>query len=163
MIEQINNVHNNEMYNGLLINHTYSYPGWTVSWNSVYSTHVLVFLHINKNVILFLLFQYTPQSKYFLTPYTTDHMASLLLNYSDVIMSAMASQITDVSIVCTTVSSREDQRIHQSSASLTLLRGIHGWPVDSPHTGPVNRKIFSFNDVIMSYQGTTAQSDYAWK
>ena len=44
--------------------------------------------------------------------------------YSDVIMSTVASQITGVSI---------DHRKHQSSASLDFVRGIHRWPVDSPH------------------------------
>ena len=47
--------------------------------------------------------------------------------YNDVIMSAMASQITDVSFVCLTVCSGADQRRHQSSASLTFVRGIHRW------------------------------------
>ena len=38
---------------------------------------------------------------------------------------------------------------HQSSASLALVRGIHRWPVYSPHKGPVTRKMFPFDDVIM--------------
>ena len=29
------------------------------------------------------------------------------------------------------------------------LGGIHRWPVDSPHKGPVTQKMFPFNDVIM--------------
>ena len=48
-----------------------------------------------------------------------------LLHYGDVIMSAMASQITDVSSVHSTVCSGADQGKHQSSASLALVRGIH--------------------------------------
>ena len=64
-------------------------------------------------------------------------------------MSAIASQITGVSIVYSTVCSGADQRKHQSSASLAFVRGIHRWPVDSPHKGPVTRKIFPFDDVIM--------------
>ena len=35
-----------------------------------------------------------------------------------------------------------DQRKHQSSASLAFVRGIHRWPVNSPHKGPVTRKIW---------------------
>ena len=31
---------------------------------------------------------------------------------------------------------------HQSSASLAVVRGIHRWPVNSPHKGPVTRKMF---------------------
>ena len=60
----------------------------------------------------------------------------------------MASQITGVSGVCSTVCSGEDQRKQQSSASLAFVRGIHRWPVDSCHKGPVTRKMFSFDDVI---------------
>ena len=29
------------------------------------------------------------------------------------------------------------------------MRGIHQWPVNSPHKGPVTRKMFLFDDVIM--------------
>ena len=55
-------------------------------------------------------------------------------------MSATASQITGVSIVYATICSGADQRKCQNSASLTFERGIHRWPVDSPHKGPVTRK-----------------------
>ena len=48
-------------------------------------------------------------------------------HYSDVTMSAMMSQITGVSIVCSTV----DQKIYQSSASQAFVRGIHWSQVDS--------------------------------
>ena len=43
-----------------------------------------------------------------------------------------------------------DQRKLQSSVSLAFVRGIHRWSVDSPHKGPVTRKIFPFYDVIMN-------------
>ena len=68
---------------------------------------------------------------------------------SDVIMSAKASQITSVSSVCSTVCSGADQRKFQSSASLAFVREIHRSPVNSPHKGPVTRKMFPFDDVIM--------------
>ena len=64
-------------------------------------------------------------------------------------MGAISSQITSVSMVCSTVFSNADQRKHQSSASLAFVRGIHRWPVNSPHKGPVTRKLFPFDDVIM--------------
>ena len=66
------------------------------------------------------------------------------------IMSAMASQITGVSIVCPTVCFSTDQRKHQSFASLAFMRGIHRWSVDSPHEGLVTRKMLPFDDVIVS-------------
>ena len=63
-------------------------------------------------------------------------------HYRDVIMSAIAFQITGVSIVCSTVCSRADQRKHQSSASLAFVREIQRWPVDSPRKGTVMKKMF---------------------
>ena len=46
-----------------------------------------------------------------------------------------------VSIVYSNVCSGADQRKHQRSASLAFVRGIHRSPVNSPHKGPVRRKI----------------------
>ena len=37
-----------------------------------------------------------------------------------------------------------DQRKHQSFASLASAWGIRRWPVNSPHKGPVTRKMFPF-------------------
>ena len=71
------------------------------------------------------------------------------MHYSDVIIGSIASQITSLMIVCSTVHSGADQRKHQSSASLAFVRGIHRWPVVSPHKGPVTRKMLPFDDVIM--------------
>ena len=64
-------------------------------------------------------------------------------------MSTMASQITGASIVYSTVHSCTYQRKHQSLVSLAFGRGIHRWPVNSPHKGPVMRKMFPFDDIIM--------------
>ena len=64
-------------------------------------------------------------------------------HYSEVIMGAMAFQITGVLIVYST-----DQRKHQSSTLLAFVRGIHRWPVNSLHKRPVMWKMFPF-DVIM--------------
>ena len=71
------------------------------------------------------------------------------MHYNDVIMGAIASQITSLTIVFSTVYSDADQRKYQSSASLAFERGIHRGPVNSPHKGPVTRKMFPFDDVIM--------------
>ena len=64
-------------------------------------------------------------------------------------MGAIASQITSLTIVSSTVYSEADQRKHQSSASLAFARGIHRGPVNSTHKWPVTRKMFPFDDVIM--------------
>ena len=61
----------------------------------------------------------------------------------------MASQITNVSIVCSIVCSGTGQRKHQSSASLAIVGGIHRSPADFPQKGPVTRKMFPFDNVIM--------------
>ena len=81
---------------------------------------------------------------------TLRNLCRWISHYNDVIMGAMASQITGGSIVYSSVYSGADHRKHQSSASLTLVRGIHRWPVNSPHKGPVTRNMFPFDDVIMS-------------
>ena len=72
------------------------------------------------------------------------------MHYTDVIMSAMVSQITSLTIVYSTVYSGADQRKHHSSASLASVRVIHRWSVNSPHKGPVMRIMFLFDDVIIS-------------
>ena len=70
-------------------------------------------------------------------------------HYNDVIMGAIASQLTSLTIVYSTVYSGTDERKHQSSASLAFVRGSHRWPVNSPRKGPVTRKMFPFDDVII--------------
>ena len=66
----------------------------------------------------------------------------------------MASHTTGVSIVYPTVCSEADQRKHQNSASLAFVGGIHRWPVNSLHNGPVTRKMIPFDDVIMKKRET---------
>ena len=80
----------------------------------------------------------------------------LALHYCDVIMGAMTSQIISPTSIYSIVYSGADQRKHQSSLSLAFVRGIHRWPVHSPHKGPVTRKMFPFDDVIMvsDFSGT---------
>ena len=60
-------------------------------------------------------------------------------------MSAMASQITDVSIACYNVCSGADQRMYQNFASLAFVRGIYRWPVDSLYKRPVTREMIPFD------------------
>ena len=57
----------------------------------------------------------------------------------------MASQSNSLTIFTQPFLSGADQRKHQSSASPALVWGIHRLPVDSPHKGPVTRKIFPFD------------------
>ena len=74
-------------------------------------------------------------------------------------MSAMASQITRLTIVYSTVYTGADQRKYQSSASLAFVKGINRGPVNSPHKGPITRKRFPFDDVIMLWGSSQRAND----
>ena len=77
----------------------------------------------------------------------------LFLHYIDVIMGTIASQITSLTIVYSTVYSDADQRKYQSSASLAFVRGIHRRRYDT--------KYFNSNDYGKLYrQGQTIQKLY---
>ena len=73
-----------------------------------------------------------------------------MMHYGDVLMGAIASQITGISIVYSIVFPCADQRKHKNSASLAFVRRIHQWPVNSHHKGPMPRKMFPFDGVIMT-------------
>ena len=79
--------------------------------------------------------------------------ALFCLHYSDVITSTMASRLFAQLFA--------QQRKHQSSASLAFVRGIHRWPVDSPHKGPVTQ-MFPFDDVIMHTLDLSLLSAWIW-
>ena len=69
-------------------------------------------------------------------------------HYNDIIIGAIASQITSLTIVYWTVYSDADQREHQAPRHWPLW-GIHRWPVNSSNKWPVTQKRFPFDDVIM--------------
>ena len=77
-----------------------------------------------------------------------DGPATGLTHYSDVLMGVMASQITGVLIICPTVCSGADEKASKLRVT-GRCEGINRWPVDSPHKGPVSRKMFPFDDIIM--------------
>ena len=79
-------------------------------------------------------------------------LAPAMWHYSDVIMDVIASQITSLAIVYSTVYSSADQRKHESSASLAFVWGIHRGSGNSPHKWPVTRIMVPFDDVIMTSQ-----------
>ena len=85
-------------------------------------------------------------SSVFITP----HKVSAS-HYNDVIMSALASQITSLTIVYSIIYSSRRSKKTSKPASLAFMRGIYRWPVNSPHKGPVTRKMFPFDDVIIFY------------
>ena len=73
----------------------------------------------------------------------------LSYHYDDVIMSAMASQITSPTFVYSSVYSGTVQRKHQTFASLAFVKEIHRWPVNPPHKWLVTRKMFPYDYVIV--------------
>ena len=65
-------------------------------------------------------------------------------------MNVTASQITGVSIAYSTfVRAQIKENTKVGSAPLAFVRGIHRWPMISPHKGPVTRKMVPFDDVVM--------------
>ena len=84
------------------------------------------------------------------------------IHYSDVIMGAIASQITSLTIVYSTIYSDTDQIKHQRSASLAFVRGIHQGPVNSPHKWPVTQKMFPFDDAIMPHYKNNMVSQWSY-
>ena len=85
---------------------------------------------------------------------------TIIHHYNDVTMGAIASQLTSITIVYSTVSSGADQRKHHSSASLAFVCGIHRWPVNSPHKWPVTLNMFPFFGVIMCWEYLFSSSRY---
>ena len=96
--------------------------------------------------------QYVKHNKPVTYAYFLGYTGNTSHHYNDVIISVMVTQITSLTIVYSTVYSGADQRKYQSSASLAFVRGIHRWAVNSPHKGPVTRKMFPFDDVIMCWR-----------
>ena len=64
-------------------------------------------------------------------------------------MSAMAPQITSLTIVYSTVYSKHRSKKTSKPPVTGLWEGIQWSPVNSSHKGPVTRKMFLFDDVIM--------------
>ena len=113
-------------------------------WNT-WAFNLLQSICIREYIMLVL--RFTIAKQFFLL----NNIGSTRNQYNDVIMSTMTSQIASFTIDNSTVYSGANQRIHQSSASLVFVRGIHQWPVNSPHKGPVMRKMFPFDNVIMCF------------
>ena len=77
------------------------------------------------------------------------HPRIMMGHYSEVIVSAVSSQISSVLIVCSTVCPGADQRKHQSCALLAYVREVHRWPMISPQKGPVTWKMYQLGDVMI--------------
>ena len=84
--------------------------------------------------------------------YRSQPILNKISHYNDVKMSKMASQITSLTIVYSTVYSGVDRWKNQRSASLAFARAIRGWPVNSPHKWPVTLEMFPFDAVIVIHR-----------
>ena len=128
--------------------------------------HLEVAIHVKSQYVLSsiknpiarscILWQIRFETLEFVTVWKVTKMFSCMLLFlienhhcDDVMMTTMAAQITSLTVVYPIVYSDANQRKHQSSASLAFVRGIHRWPVNSPHKLPVTLKVFPFDDVIM--------------
>ena len=139
----------------------------TQKWNYLSWTKLFV---CNKNVWIAAPWQYFSSGYYFVTisdisinflAYCQAYIFSwgdlyrlwlcglVPIHHSDVTMSAMASHISGVSIVWSTVCSGADQLKHQTCTALASVNGNHRQTVDSLHKGADKLKMFPFDDVIM--------------
>ena len=76
-------------------------------------------------------------------------MLTTILHYRDIMMSAMVSKFTGIWTVFSAISFVQVHiKENIKALSLAFVRGIHRCSVDSPHKGPVTRKMFPFDDVI---------------
>ena len=99
---------------------------------------VFIHSHANETLHLVVIWGIT-----IVVPYHSDPITSVTsqVHYVDVKMGAIASQITSLAVVYSTVYSDADQRKHQSSASLAFVRGIHRGPVNCEHGPRRGRKV----------------------
>ena len=159
-------------YHLLLIDFTYKPTGMFVLWSHLpfvymvltFSEMTLLQYHIDYslrnylvtiNVIQWNIMKISMETtEWFCSPFQVLFIIfdKYILHYDDVIMGTIASQITSLTSVYSTVYSGADQSKHQSSASLAFVWGIHRGPVNSPHKRPVTRKMFPFDDVIMALE-----------
>ena len=114
---------------------------------------MIVWTH-DRHIVLKKCWAFHKSMCHFFTWYTFRHRRGYTIpfahvHYCDVIMGTMASQIPSLTIVYSIVHAGADQRKHQSSASLAFTQAIRRSPVNSPHKGPVTRKMFPYDDVIM--------------
>ena len=80
-------------------------------------------------------------------------------------MSAMASLISGVWIVYSTVCSGADQRKHQSSASLAFVRAIHRWPVNPAQRASNAENVsiwWCHHNNCLSFRDSLANGIFEW-
>ena len=89
-------------------------------------------------------------------PWKTNPYLIYVINkehYNDVIMSELTSEITSLTRILLNGLFRPRSNKTSKLRVTGLCEGVHRGPVNSPHRGPVTRKIFPFDDVIMDKCG----------
>ena len=133
-------------FQGQILKQLHIRNGWTEYWcclfnTALYKTPAGFLWHTNDECL------YNDVRNLNCLFFSCVHTEFLLIHYNDVIISMMASQITSLTIVYSTFFSGTDQRKTQSYALLAFVRGIHWWPVNFQHKGPVMRKMFPLDDI----------------
>ena len=83
----------------------------------------------------------------------------IILSIMSITITTMASLITSLTVVYSTIYSGADQRKHQSSASLAFVRGIHrGLPAQMASNAEN-----VFDDVIMPYHNYTQWDSHVFR
>ena len=75
---------------------------------------------------------------------------ALSWHYSDVKMSAMASKPPAPRLFTQPFVQAQIKENTKAPRHWPFMRGIHRWPANSSHKGPAKRKMFPFDDVIMT-------------
>ena len=106
----------NSVSNGVKATKTYTYSYRRLEKNGIWYYFQSVNYHFGHGDNYWVLFLYISDKTKQCKPTS---------RYNDVIMTTMASQITNLTVVYSTVYSDADKRKHQSSASLAFVWGIH--------------------------------------
>ena len=120
---------------------TYSYI-YVIYIYVIYMLYIYVFIYLFIHSFLGVVVVYHPN-------FAMKHLLLIQLHYTDVIMNTMASQITSLTVVYSIVYSDSRSKKTSKFRVTGLCVGNSPGPVNSPHKGPVTRKMFPFDDVIM--------------
>ena len=136
--------------------HFYTYTWQFVTCKYWIAPHTLIFHILGQGFDILMGMQFQRVLSYRILIYVryfvidSAYIRLCLCHYNDVILGAIAFQITSLAVVYSCVYSGADERKYQRSASLAFVLGIHRWPVNSPHKWPVTRKMLQFDGVIMA-------------
>ena len=115
------------------------------------------FLRKHKDIFAFLPFPDT-RRRWYLKHFPKEDTNPFILHYIDVTMTTIASQITSLTVVLNRLFRRKSKKTPKLCVT-GLCAGNSPGPVNSPHKGPVTRKMIPFDDVIMCIMNTVGVDD----